>query len=180
MRKTPTALRWMADIRARLSSNIARLEKLEAEIATRLAEARSSLEAVDTTIRVFDSRLDPSSIKPVTATKGKYGKHGALREAITKALKSVAPAAVATDELALMLALEFDFDLAPGSERAKWVKNSLSPTLRAMVKDGLVDRLHDPKEFTSEVGRWRWKTDVQPTLRDLQSAQDKTGVRFRF
>ena len=137
MRNTPSSLKWLAEQRARLSADVTRLEKLETELAQRLAQAKDSLGAIDKCIRLHTPGVDPSVITPVSATKGKYGKHGALRASIEKALASASPDAIATDELALFLVLELGLDFTSGAspERARWVKNSLSPTLRAMVDD---------------------------------------------
>lgn len=169
MRKTPSALKWLVDKRARLAADAERLAKLADEVTTRAAQARESLTAIDGAIRVFDARYDPAAIKPVGATKGKYGKHGALRKTVEGALRAAAPAAMGTDELALVLMLELGLDFELPTDRSRWVKNSLSPTLRAMVEDGLVEREHDPTAFTSEVGRWRWAGEGKlPTMKALR------------
>jgi hypothetical protein len=167
----------MANKRATLSAEVTRLETMGAEVAERLAQARDALGALDKTIHIFDHRINPELIKPVHKTKGRYGKHGALRESIERALKSVSPAAIATDELSLILALQFGFDFGLGAstERAKWVKNSLSPTLRAMVRDGVLVKAHDDTEYTSEVGRWMLKVDVAPTLAQLREQAGAAG-----
>ena len=193
MRNTPSALKWMVNERARLAADVIRLEKVETEVAMRLAQARDSLAAIDKTICLHTKNADPTSIKPVSATEGKYGKHGALRGSIERVLRGASPEAIATDELAMLLVLELglNFDLGAGGaggrasvalgvvteggagvgaspSRARWVKNSLSPTLRALVADGVVERVHDATVFTSEVGRWRLKVEKQPTMKELR------------
>lgn len=185
-RRTPPTLRWLATKRAELAGDIERLTRMKAEVEIRLSQATESLAVIEGSLKLYDSKLKPERIEPIAGRKNKYGRHGSLRQSIAKVLENVEPASIATDELALMLALHFGFEFAASPERAKWVKNSLSPTLRALVQDGLVVREHDPAAADSRPGRWRWKGESGLSLDELREkagAADEaaaTTARFRF
>lgn len=53
---------YLGDLRGRTAGKITHFERIAADIAAQLAEARKDLEAVDRIIKQFDPRIDPASI----------------------------------------------------------------------------------------------------------------------
>lgn len=157
MRKTPSYLKGLAETHGRALADVERLERLQVEVAERLARARNELNASGILIRKFDARLDPSRIQPIKHWQGRYGKRGALGSAIERILQEAAPEEVLTTEIVIKLQLEFGLDFATEKECWIWVKNSVLRKLKKLVEKGVVERLHDPRSHTERVGRWRWK-----------------------
>jgi hypothetical protein len=64
MKKTPSALKWLAESRGRAAGELDRLETIQAEVESKIQEVRQNLEAFDRAIKVFDPRIDPDAIEP--------------------------------------------------------------------------------------------------------------------
>lgn len=176
VRKTPSYLKGLAETRARAAGDVLRYQALLDTVAAKLAEAKSALEACDCLIRRYDERLDPTRIPPVRAQKGRYGAHGALRNAILEELQRAAPRDITTTELCLTLETHFGLDFLSGEERTYWQANSLRRELKRLTDRGLVERLHDPLALTGEAGRWRLKSDDAPSLDHLQARAEASGA----
>lgn len=177
MRKTPSYLKGLAETRARVAGDLARYQELYNEIGQKLAEAKAELEACDRLIRKFDERLNPNLIEPIRAWKGRYGKRGELREQIKRLLQQRAPTEVTTTELAWELQLHFRLDFESAQEKRKWTANSLASTLKALVAEGCVERLHEFENGpTGEAGRWRWKLDDDLSLDRLEAQLAAAGI----
>lgn len=82
MQKVPSYLKGLAETRARVHAERSRLERLHVKIGQRLAEATAECDACDRLIKKYDGRLDPTTIVPIRAWQGRYGKRGALKQAI--------------------------------------------------------------------------------------------------
>jgi hypothetical protein len=198
MRKTPSYLRGLAETRARAAGSLQRLknlrsevqrklkvakadveryQKMEAELAPKLEEARTDLKSCDWLIRKFDSRLDPSEIEPIVAWKGRYGKRGALKETISRLLKDHAPMALSIPELSKVIILEFQLTYATDKALKAWAHNSLGGVLKTLLSDGLVERVDAPRtEWGGSDGRWRWKISAEAPLDELRSSAEGAGV----
>lgn len=179
MRKTPSYLKGLAETRARVAGDIRRYEQLFSDISQALEKAKAELAACDTLIRRFDERLNPELIEPIKAWKGHYGKRGALKASIIRILKERAPDSITTTELGLELQLEFRLDFNDWKARRGWLHRSVASCLQALVKKGLVGRLHDPTVFTGEPGRWRWKGEGCESLGDLAALAESSGAGTR-
>ncbi len=154
MRKTPSYLKGLAETRARAAADILRYQQVIDEITVSLTKAQAELEACDRLIKKFDERLEPALIEPVLHWKGRYGKRGALREAILALLQEQAPAAVTTTEIGWQMQLKFDIGFNHWTERKRWMTNSIGNCLKKLVKEGLVEACHDQSN-TGYVGSWR-------------------------
>lgn len=177
MRKVPSYLKGLAETRARAAGEIARYERLQADIGTRLDLARAQLAACDCLIQKFDARLRPELIRPITATKGRYGPRGGLANAVKQYLREQWPAEVPSDELGLYLEVYLNLEFATATEHRRWFNNSLRACLKELLEAGLVERCHDPTIGTHEVGRWRWRQDAAATLGQLSAQAAAAGVR---
>ena len=173
MRKTPSYLKGLAETRARVAGDLQRYEKQHPQLEVKLkaakadlercqrlytgvcrglAEAKADLESCDRLIHKFDDRLDPEQIVPIQAWKGRYGKRGGLKEMMSQFLKDLAPVATSTPELAQAFVAEFHLEFATVKELKAWTHNSVGRSLKGLVMEGLVERLHDPKNL---LGRCR-------------------------
>ena len=136
MQKVPSYLKGLAETRARVEAERSRLERLHAEIGQRLAEATAECDACDRLIKKYDGRLDPTMIAPIRARQGRYGKRGALKQAILEVVSMNFPSEVSTSEIAWAIQLRFDIGFETPDERAHWLHHSVSGALRIL---GCVD-----------------------------------------
>ena len=154
MRKTPSYLKGLAETRARAAADILRYQQVIDEITVSLTKAQAELEACDRLIKKFDERLEPALIEPILHWKGRYGKRGALREAILALLQEQAPAAVTTTEIGWQMQLKFDIGFNHWTERKRWMSNSIGNCLKKLVKEGLVEP-GPGQGRTGSSGSWR-------------------------
>jgi hypothetical protein len=166
MKNTPSALKWMAEKRGRLAHDLAVTQAIAEDVNRRVTALQLDLEAMDRALTIFDSAIVPTDIEPVRAN-GRYGKRGALREVIVEVLKTHAPAWVATENIEALVCMELGLAFETTTVRKRWYDNSLTKQLRVLVAEGLVERHHDASVHSSEVGRWRWRTEASVLLADL-------------
>lgn len=171
VKKTPSALKWLAEKRARAAHDVEHLQRLSTEVQRRLEVVRLDLAALDRAIHLYDANIDPAKIAAVQGWKGKYGTRGALKDAILRALAANGGDWVSTDvlELAVTGDLGLSFDLP--ALRKRWYDNTFTKQLRRLASQGIVDRLHDtsPLGRSCDTGHWRLARAQEPTLADLRS-----------
>lgn len=160
MKKTPSALKWLAETRARLAHDLADSERIQAVVVTRTAKLRDDLAALDRTLTIYDPAIRPENVEGVQAHRAAYGKRGNLIGAIERLLKAQAPNYVSTEMLVLLLSAEFNLRFETRQEMVRWQKNVVGRALRKLVNRGDVEREQDPSVFTSELGRWRWTSST--------------------
>jgi septal ring factor EnvC (AmiA/AmiB activator) len=99
--KTPSALKWMAENRTRIShrlnvsakarmllvghiemqtEELARTRALLDSTVAREKRLTQDLASLDGSLKIYDDAIDPAAIEPVNGWKGRYGKRGALQE----------------------------------------------------------------------------------------------------
>lgn len=167
MKKTPSALKWLAETRARLAFELADSERIQATVVTRTAKLSDDLAALDRTLTIYDPAIRPENLEGVQAHRAAYGKRGNLIGAIQTILQAQAPNYVSTEMLVLLLSAEFNLEFDTRQEMVRWQKNVVGRALRKLVDRGDVEREQDPSVFTSEFGRWRWGQSVAVALADL-------------
>ena len=178
MKKTPSYLKGLAETRARLAGDVDRGERLLREIQEKLAQARRELDACDLLIRRFDGRLDPRKIAPIRPWRYQQ-KRGVLRDTIVAILKDSAPNPVTTHEIGWELQMRLDLSFQTTAEYSKWLHGSVARQLKCFVVEKCVERLHDPLTPTSEIGRWRWISDLAPSLACLAERLASQGAAVR-
>ena len=128
MKKTPSALKWLAEKRARvagallsakqlaecLTDDLAELHKRTAttEVLLQLASRRKEelakeLSALDQVVVIYDEKLKPELIQPINGWEGHYGTRGALRGFLVATLKNRWPEFVSTLELEVLTVSHF-------------------------------------------------------------------------
>jgi hypothetical protein len=177
MRKTPSYLKGLAETRARSAGDAVRFRSLYEEIGKKLEEAEAEQAACDKLIKKYDPRLVPARIPNINGRQGRYGKQGAFAAAILGHAKAAWPDEITTAEMGWHLQLEFQLEFATWQEKYKWSHYSVYNGLRALVAKGLLERRHNPTNGpTSEVGRWRWKSDAAPSLDHLRELAGVAGA----
>lgn len=154
--KVPSYLKGLVETRARTDAYVLRLETVIREVEERLAKAKVERDACDTLITSYNPNLDPNSIEPIRAWRGKYGKRGEKAQVIREFVQATYPAAVSTAEVAWHLTLRFDMDFPTPESRAAWRKTSVRNPLRQMAERGEIERLElvDLNEVATST--WRW------------------------
>ena len=181
--RTPPDVKWLLNERAALAGEVgkansaqlgllakrARLMRQLEAVAVLLARSRAaqgraqaSMDALDVTIALAHSRVEPSAGGVVAAWAGKYGKRGGLGEFIAQTLREAAPAPLTTSILMDLAAREFQLTFALAKDRRSFNK-SVNSSLSWLLKRGQAEPLHARKLGTH--GSWRWK----PPLPDLDS-----------
>lgn len=167
MNRTPSALKWLAETRARTAHDLAESERVHAAVVARTTRLREELAALDRTLTVYDPCIEPARVQAVHGHRPDYGQRGALTVAIGRILQAQAPHYVSTELLLVMLCAEFGLEFATPQELSRWRKNVVARRLRHMLDQGLVEREQDPSVWTVEFGRWRWGQSVVARLADL-------------
>lgn len=191
MKKIPSALKWMAEKRARVDGQLQAVEStydlicghvqaleheytsaltLKVNLEARISTLKGELGSLDGTVRIFDPTIDPSMIGPVHAWRGKYGKRGALRAYVAEVLKERAPEYVSTPELAVLVMVEFGLQFDHWRDRHEWYRNSLRGAAAALEQKGLVERSENflGVSGAADVRGWRWKQEGAKTLAGLR------------
>lgn len=168
MKKTPSALKWLAEKRARIAGDLVHMEGLLAELQEQVTRLSGELTVLDGTLAIYDSTIDANAIEPIKAWKGRYGPRGAFQQALAELLQARAPEALSSETIALRMMVKFDLRFELQSERYRWQQNSLGRELKRLVAKGMVERLHPLA--TKEVGYWRWKQEEVVTLEELRTS----------
>lgn len=101
MKNTHSALQWLAEKRARIAFDLQTKKEVIESLEKQVADLEADLAAVDCSITIYDSRIDPQGIEPINGWKGTCGKRGALKDAVGTAIREVGTrcSAVSTDGL---------------------------------------------------------------------------------
>lgn len=157
VKKTPSALKWLAERRARLSSNLNQVDRVLSHLQGQRSRLEDDLAALDRSMRLYDERIDPTSIEPVAAHLQGYGKRGALKEAILEAFELHSPDWLSTPDLALLIIAKFNLDFPTPIERKQWYRASLRSALKKLAEEEVIERDHYQADPTGEVVCWRLK-----------------------
>jgi hypothetical protein len=189
MKKTPSALKWLAEKRARIAGQLASclqvVELIESDMATlsqevanvqallveaerRRARLTEELTAIDRTVTLYDEKIVPESIGTINAWQGNYGKRGALKNFLCDTLKGRAPEFIQTSELALMVVMEFSLVFEHKDLRNAWYSGSFRGTLKLLAAQGHIERSHGLVNTDNATGSWRWKQEKALTLAGLR------------
>lgn len=176
--RTPPDVKWLLTERAALAGEHARAvakhqalqakrERLEKQLSKVLGQiastetaaerAQASLAALDATMGLVNTRLEPTAAGVVDAWAGKYGKRGALGAFVEETLRQAAPEPLTTTVLINLASRQFGLTFTLPKDRRNFRK-SVSSALSALLKRDLVEPLHSREEGSH--GLWRWKSQV--------------------
>ena len=156
MVKVPSYLKGLVETRARADAYVQRLEAVIREAEERLAKAMTERDACDTLIAAYSPNLDPNSIEPIRAWRGRYGKRGERVQALRDFVRAAYPEAVSTVEVTWHLALKFEMDFATAEAREGWKKMAVRNPLRLMAEQGEIERLDLEGLEGRMTSSWRW------------------------
>ncbi|MBX9872424.1 MAG: hypothetical protein K2X75_10535 [Burkholderiaceae bacterium] len=164
---TPPAIKWLANEIAVMKGELDRIDAEVAHLAGRRAQVQAVLNALENvSAQVAVPNL--SDVVPiVNAHNARYGGRGQFRAWLKASLQAVAPAPLDTATLASMADLAFGLAFETKQARARFIRNTLSRALRAMLDAGEVERLHDYRGMAYRAGIWRWKGSSASTLVEL-------------
>lgn len=189
MKNTPSALKWLAEKRARIAGELQCAEQvsvqlaedlveLRQQIATResllsaainkVARIRNEVAALDQVVVLYDSGINPSNITPINAWKGKYGQRGALTNFLKKIIQERAPGYVITKELEIATIVHFGLVFDHETTHRSWYAGSFRSTLKALADTGVIERGPDNFFGSHMMGKWRWKQERPKTLAELR------------
>lgn len=184
--RTPPDVKWLLNERAALAGEHDRavakqgalqdkVEKLERQLAKAIQQrdsagvaasrARASMDALDTTMALVNSQVEPTYAGVVAAWAGKYGTRGALGKFVEDTLRQAAPAPITTTVLIDLASRQFGLAFTLPADRRSFRK-SVSSALTALLTRDRIEPLHS-REGGSH-GLWRWK-DAMPGLEALRS-----------
>lgn len=191
--RTPPDVKWLLNERAALAGEVSKAEVTQvgllakqARLTQQLAKvqfllersqcaqsrAQASIDALDVTMSLAHSRVEPTAGGVVDAWAGKYGKRGGLGEFIAQSLREAAPEPLTTTVLMNLAARQFDITFPLAKDRRSFNK-SVNSSLTWLLKRGLAEALHDRQEGSH--GIWRWKVQA-PTLDELRLRQPQLAV----
>jgi hypothetical protein len=159
MKQTPSALKWLAEKRARVAFDLEFNQRLVASFEEKAAKLKADLAALDRSITLYDSKIDPTKIGPVNGWKGNYGARGALKAAVLSIIEAESPNWVATDTIELLVCAKFGITFECAIVRQNWYKGGFRGALKALATAELIEREHDPLVKTGHVGHWRLRTE---------------------
>lgn len=79
MKQTPSALKWLAERRARVAHELEQARRIASEHAKRAESLALGQESLDRLIRLYDRSIDPECIESIHGWRGRYGKRGGVR-----------------------------------------------------------------------------------------------------
>jgi hypothetical protein len=190
--RTPPAIKWLLNERAALAGAAQslkarelllvrrvqalqrRTEVLQVEVAEsgRLhAQKVASIEALDTSLELIHSGVDPAAAGCVKAWQGKYGERGALKAFLLLKLMQAEPGPLRMTDIANMAIHQFNLTVVRKDERDR-LTNTLRKQCSRLQDAGLIEGLHDPSKTST--GIWRWRSP--PSLADLAALQVRAQV----
>lgn len=119
MTKIPSALKWLAEKRARLAHDVLHASRMAQELTERHQKLLVQLAALDVTIQVYDHTIDPTAIPPVDG-QGRYGKRGALRQSLIDIIVHFGPDWVASSTIELALVSKYGIKFESPAHRKRW------------------------------------------------------------
>jgi hypothetical protein len=148
----------------KLQRQLAAVETLLARSQVAESRVQASIDALDVTMALAHSLVEPTAGGEVCAWAGKYGKRGGLGEFIEGVLRNAAPEPVTTTVLINLASQHFGLSLPLPKDRRAFRK-SVSSALTSLLKRQLIKPMHSRDEGSH--GLWRW-TGGQVTLAALQ------------
>ncbi|MFG6463728.1 hypothetical protein ACG04Q_19295 [Roseateles sp. DXS20W] len=160
MLRVPSYLKGLVETRARADASVCRLQALIDEAQQNLERAKAERDAADVLIQTYNPNLDPTTIVPVRAWRGRYGKRGEKAAVIRAFVQAAYPQAVSTVEVFWHVAMTFQLDFPSAGAREEFKKSAIRNPLREMAKRGEVERL-DLFELNGQASStWRWAADL--------------------
>jgi hypothetical protein len=190
--RTPPDVKWLLNERAAVAGEVENALYRENQLQENLRQAelgvlraiasvdaigrlvankKAALNALDATINLVDSRVEPTAAGLVHAWAGKYGARGAFSAFLVQTLKDAFPAPMTTQLLSNLAVSEFGLGREQTFHLGEF-RRSLGRRLRHLRSQNLICVL--PSRSVSAVGIWRWNDNPTPTLEQLAAQVQET------
>jgi hypothetical protein len=174
-RKVPSFLAGLVDSRARADGQIRRLTTILDEVQEKLATATRHRDACDRLLTEAWAALDAGQIDPINGWLGRYGKRGALLDAVQHCLLLAGPRGLSNSELYSQLEAMFGLVFCTSTLRKRW-QSTIRRALFSLKVRGLAEPLHDQTTRDGAHGRWRWSEPDVPSVRAIEQLAKAQGV----
>lgn len=131
-----------------------------------LAQKSNAISALDTSMNLIHSGVDPAAAGCVNAWQGKYGQRGALKAFLLQELKQ-APEPLTMTEIVNLVIRHFKLTVVLKEDRRR-LRQTLKRKCHEFRDGGLIEGLHDPLKSSS--GIWRWKQPMTLAALAAQAA----------
>lgn len=159
--------------RDKLERQLAKASAAIASAQCAKARAEASIAALDATMSLVHTNVNPQAAGTVQAWAGKYGARGGLGGFIGEVLKQVAPKPLTTTVIIDLAAAQFGLTFGTPKDRRN-LRKSVSSALTSLLKRELIEPLHDRKAGSH--GSWRWGR----TLPTVATALGRPVVHTHF
>jgi hypothetical protein len=151
-----------------LCGEVHQRERSMRALGQELASLAQRIESLDTTMALFDTRLNPQAGGTVRAIAGKYGRYGGLTEFLQQQLGKAGAEGLDTKTLTERAASYFVIDLGVTGSWKRF-KDTVLWTLRNLSRKGLVG-----VQVVSRGGHTpqRWRSTQRVQIADLLASQE--------
>lgn len=157
----------------RAQKQVSELQAALAGAENALAWRQKTLDALDATLNLAYSAVNPAAAGTVNARVGKYGKLGGLKEYLLQTLKDAAPVPVTTSLLINFAANHFGL-VFNGPEHRQSLRKSVKSAMHSGVKSGLVEIVPNPTARGTSAWRWKEEDDF-PSFEEM--AREEQEIR---
>ncbi len=171
---TPPVLKWLLNERAMLCGDIQRAEDEVVRLQERIGGLRGQVEALDTTVRLLDSRVRPDTGGVVRAVEGRYESRGGLKAFVVEQLQAAGAPGIDTTTLAYLTAHRFGLQFSGKEEFSRFCVRSVTPTLKKLREDGVAERISEAAQGPYPAV-WRLVSQA-PTLSKLAALALASGA----
>lgn len=178
MQKLSPLMKGLVETRARVDAECIRLSSRIADLTARLDKSQVERDSCDRLITKLNNRIRVSHIEPINAWQGRYGRRGALRQAVLDVIKESYPDSLSTAEIASLLQATFNLDFVTCADRNEWCRHSVKGPLKRLARTKVIARVHDPAANTGKTGRWRWIPPDSSTSLAVQAAAAGLGTSY--
>ena len=166
MPKRHTNAVYLGELRGRTAGKILHLERIAADVAAQIAEAKCDLDAVDRVISLFDPRIDPTTLPPILGGKKNLDESKralTLTVAITQILEKAGPAGLSTRELGWALQLRHKLVFETPREFDRYLHNNARRRMKQLETMGILESVSELPDLQNVLDqrsakRWRLKT----------------------
>lgn len=159
MKKVPSKLKKLAELRSRLTAEIERCAIIADDFDNRIYALQSQIEELRTSQRAFRRAInekyqqiysidqsikqdfpnvDPAKIQPTYSFKKEYGRRGKLTSTILDAIAARNPMGATTSQIAEHIYNTLGIKHPTAREKKKWSRNSLYPAIGSLRERGII------------------------------------------
>lgn len=161
--RTPPEIKWLLLERATLAGDIEQLARRRALLDVGMENLRSRVQALDTSIRLLDVRVNAAVAGKIRRHCQQYGERGALKAFIAQTVRETEHG-LSLRAIAALAAAHFRIEFQSKAELTRYLQNSIRPQLQQLREDDLVE--NQPR--TGPDGMlWRSKRSDMPSFAEL-------------